>query len=315
MCYSAQVEAAYQKYVHEFGAVLDIHQFVKLFGYMAQSGSWTKLPKAMRDAFRKPEDEAGFTLAKLVAEGDRKLVAEVEPELQKQQARLNAAELKLNGPKPTKTAAEERRKAGKKIIELEGKLADLERRELKSSDSRIFPDWYAPVMIWEGGRRFVRPMRYHCRPAGMPKSIDRTKDGKMSGTYNARRDNLERFWRKQFGYTHGIMVVTKFYEHVDRDGKDTIVEFTPEPETEMLVACLWSHWTCKGEDDLYSFAAITDDPPPEIAEVGHDRCVIPIKAEYIDAWLNPDANNLAACYAILDDRQRPYYQHRIPKAA
>ncbi|MGF6303032.1 putative SOS response-associated peptidase YedK [Paraburkholderia sp. WC7.3d] len=59
------------------------------------------------------------------------------------------------------------------------------------------------------------------------------------------------------------------------------------------------------------FAAITDEPPPEITAAGHDRCIIPIKPENIDAWLNPDASNLAAQYAILDDRDRPYYEHRM----
>jgi putative SOS response-associated peptidase YedK len=60
-----------------------------------------------------------------------------------------------------------------------------------------------------------------------------------------------------------------------------------------------------------SFAAITDEPPAEVAAAGHDRCIIPIKPENIDAWLNPDLARRAALYAILDDRQRPYYGHRL----
>jgi hypothetical protein len=36
------------------------------------------------------------------------------------------------------------------------------------------------------------------------------------------------------------------------------------------------------------FAVPENDPPPEIALAGHDRCVIPIKPENIDVWLNPD---------------------------
>jgi putative SOS response-associated peptidase YedK len=79
----------------------------------------------------------------------------------------------------------------------------------------------------------------------------------------------------------------------------------------MLIACLWSRWTAEGEPDLLSFAAITDDPPPEVSAAGHDRCVIPIKLEQVDAWLNPDPKNLEALYAILDDRERPYYEHRL----
>lgn len=73
--------------------------------------------------------------------------------------------------------------------------------------------------------------------------------------------------------------------------------------------CLWSRWTGPGEA-LLSFAAITDAPPPEVAAAGHDRCIIPIKPEYVDAWLNPDGD-LKTLYAILDDRDRPYYEHRL----
>lgn len=54
----------------------------------------------------------------------------------------------------------------------------------------------------------------------------------------------------------------------------TILEFKPRPDQDMLVACLWSHWKAKGELDLYSFAAITDEPPQEVAVAGHDRCII-----------------------------------------
>jgi putative SOS response-associated peptidase YedK len=79
----------------------------------------------------------------------------------------------------------------------------------------------------------------------------------------------------------------------------------------MLVACLWSHWHEANAPDLLSFAAITDAPPPEVAAAGHDRCIVPIKPEHLDAWLYPDRTNLSAQQAILDDRARPYYEHRL----
>jgi len=118
--------------------------------------------------------------------------------------------------------------------------------------------------------------------------------------------------------------VNAFYENVSRHKveqrelapgekeENVVLEFKPRPRQDMLVACLWSHWKGKnGEDNLLSFAAITDEPPAEIAAAGHDRCIIPIKPENVDAWLNPQASDLAAMYAILDDRQRPYYEHRM----
>jgi len=167
-------------------------------------------------------------------------------------------------------------------------------------------------MVWENGHRVIKPVRYQCRHAGKPAAYD----AKYPSTYNARRDNLEGFWKEQFGYSHGLMVVSAFYEHVapSRPGAETekvILDIKPRPQQNMLVACLWSRWTAPGEPDLLSFAAITDEPPPEVAAAGHDRCIIPIKPENMDAWLNPDPKNLAALYAILDDRERPYFENRL----
>jgi putative SOS response-associated peptidase YedK len=51
----------------------------------------------------------------------------------------------------------------------------------------------------------------------------------------------------------------------------------------MLVACLYSRRTEPSGDEVYSFAAITDEPPPEIAAAGHDRCVVSIKEQNVEA--------------------------------
>jgi len=128
------------------------------------------------------------------------------------------------------------------------------------------------------------------------------------GTYNARRDKLGEAWHQLFGYNHGLMVVERFYEHVDRDGQDVVLEFVPQDHEPMLVACLWNRSPgYGGAPDLLSFAAITDEPPPEVAAAGHDRCITQIRPEQVDAWLNPDPANLAAMQAILEDRPWPHY--------
>lgn len=79
----------------------------------------------------------------------------------------------------------------------------------------------------------------------------------------------------------------------------------------MFVTCIRSRWSAPGQPDLLSFAAVRDEPPPEIAAAGHDQSVIPLKLENVQAWLRPDRANLAAQYAILDDRERPLYEHRL----
>ncbi|MBK7011851.1 MAG: SOS response-associated peptidase family protein [Xanthomonadales bacterium] len=316
MCYSAQVEESFKRYVKQFGADIDIHAFVKLYGHRAE-GRAMRIPKAMDANFAEAASAEEQAIAGLIADFDRAELARHEQELFKQRKRLADAERSLQ-TRLTKAASESRRIATNKVKWLLARMADIKRRELLPRDSRIFPGHYAPVMVMENGRRVIKPMRYQCRPQGKPAIYDR----KYPGTYNARRDNLEGFWKGQFGHSHGIMVVSAFYENVSRhalEGRElgageaeenVILEFRPQPAQDMLVACLWSHWQGNGEE-LLSFAAITDEPPAEIAAAGHDRCIIPIKPENIDVWLNPDPKNLAAAYAILDDRERPYYEHRM----
>lgn len=67
--------------------------------------------------------------------------------------------------------------------------------------------------------------------------------------------------------------------------------FRPNPPHDRLVA---RRGRTEDETDPLSFAAITDEPPAEVAAARHHRCIIPIKLEYIDAWLNPGPANLAA---------------------
>ncbi len=317
MCYSAQITADYRKYVHVYGADIDIDEFFRLF-WDRRSGSKSKIPKGMEVPFLLPQTDAEARIKEAIVEFSADQTAKLEEDLFRQRTRLADAERTLL-MKTTKAATESQRIATDKIAWIRGKLEDFNRTELKDRDSRIFPGQYAPVMVVENGQLVVKPMRYQCRPAGKPAFYDT----KYPGTYNARRDNLEGFWKGLFGYTHGVMLVSAFYENVPRhrvearelaEGEkeeNLVLEFKPNPPQDMLIACLWSRWTGKGEPDLLSFAAVTDDPPAEIALAGHDRCIVPIKPENINAWLNPDPANLAAQYAILDDRHQPYYEYRL----
>ncbi|MDN8643539.1 SOS response-associated peptidase family protein [Stenotrophomonas indicatrix] len=233
----------------------------------------------------------------------------LEQELFANRKRLADAERSLQA-KETKKAREDVRIAGNKIERAMGKLADLKRADRKDRDSRIFPGVYAPVIVSEGGKLTIKPMRYQCRLAGKPVNYGQ----RFPGTYNARRDSLEKFWAPAFGHTHGLMVVDTFYENVEGpDGKSQLVQFTPRMREPLLVACLWSHWVdpADKEPDLLSFAAITGNPEPEVAAAGHDRTIINIKPEHVDAWLNPDPTDLAELCRIFDDKRHPFYEHRL----
>jgi putative SOS response-associated peptidase YedK len=309
MCYSAQVWEDYHKFIREFGAQISIQDYVRLY-VRRNNGEKIKITKAMDASFSRPEGPEEEEILALIQEYDRQQMAKLEAELFAQTDRKLKAEIILL-IKPTKKLAEDLRIASKKIPQIKAKMDGLRSTKLTALDSFIFPEMYAPVMIWENGKRVVKPMRYKCLPAG--KRFQ--NEVEFPNTYNARRESLDAYWKTTFGYTHGIMVVKSFYENVTREingvQKSVRLEFKPSSDEDMYVACLWSHWQGPENPDLYSFAAITDTPPPEIAAAGHDRCIIPIKKENIDAWLNPDPKNLAALHAILDDRERPYYEHQL----
>lgn len=93
-------------------------------------------------------------------------------------------------------------------------------------------------------------------------------------------------------------------------GRYKELQFRPLTGETMLIPCLYSHGTDpeNKEPDLWSFAAITDEPEPEVAAAGHDRTVVNIKPEHADAWLNPDPENLDALFAIFDDKRHPFYE-------
>lgn len=315
MCYSAQVIAEFKKFCREVDTSLSLRQYAHFFWERKRDGTWRKIPKRMRDDFANPQTEEEREIAAIIVEGNAAEAHALESELFKQKKRLADAERVLQ-VKVTKKAENEQRIARNKMEAAQRNLDDLRRREPLDRDSRIYPGQYAPVMAMLNGARSLVPMRYQCRLPGWDEATER----KYPGTYNARRDNLEGAWKKVYGYRHGVMIVSRFYENVSRHKvehrelapgeheENVVLEFNPNPPHNMLVACLWTY---DERADLYSFAAITDEPPPEVAAAGHDRCIIPIKHENLDAWLNPDAGNLAALYAILDDRDRPYYEHRL----
>lgn len=308
MCYSAQITAAYQKLVRMTGATLSLQEFAALYAH-DPGKKRPKTPKAMDDAFRAGASPGELAVWAEVEQWNRAEATILEQELFANRKRLADAERSLQ-VKETKKAREDVRIAGNKIERAKARLADLQRVEPKDRDSRIFPGVYAPVIVSEGGKLVIKPMRYQCRLAGKPANYDQ----RFPGTYNARRDSLEKFWAPAFGHTHGLLVVDTFYENVEGpDGKNQVVQFTPRTGEPMLVACLWSHWKDPAgkEPDLLSFAAITDDPEPEVAAAGHDRTIINIKPEHVDAWLNPDPANLAALYRIFDDKRHPFYEHRL----
>jgi putative SOS response-associated peptidase YedK len=317
MCYSAFVRQDLHEIARRFGAEVAHDMFAQVFRRRLD-GDDIKLTRALEENFSRPETAIERQIKADIDAFRARRVAEWETDLFVQKKRLADAERSLQ-TKETKKARDDVRIATNKIQTYIERLSDTRRTEPKERDSRIFPMVYAPVVANIDGHRQIVPMRYTCRLAGKPANYD----VRYPGTYNARRDNLGGFWGEVYGRNHAVMIVNGFFENVPRHlyeqrelkaeekPANMVLQFNPRPATEMLVACLWDHWSSPSAPELWSFAAVTDEPPPEIAATGHQRCIIALQEANVREWLSPQAVSKERLEAILSDREAPYYEHRV----
>src|SRR5207342_1615559 len=107
MCYSAQIQASYMRYLRETGAEMDIDQFVEIFGARVSDSS-IRIPRAVERWFDEPRNEAELKIRKLIDEYRAAEMSKLEREVFAQKKRLADAERTL-ASKPTKAAAESQR--------------------------------------------------------------------------------------------------------------------------------------------------------------------------------------------------------------
>jgi putative SOS response-associated peptidase YedK len=309
MCYSAQLQAALAEYRRRTGAEIDMDQFVEIFGARVSDSS-IRIPRAVERWFDQPQTDAERRIKSYIDEFTQAETTKLEREVFAQKKRLADAERTL-ASKPTKAAAESKRIATDKIDKAITRLDRLKATKPHPAEARIFPLHYAPLIVQAGDRRLIRLARYHCRKPGEAAFIDR----KLPGLYNARRDSLGRYWKELFGASHGLMLAESFFENVEREGRNQVLHFVPRPADTMFIACLYSEWRDpKDGASLLSFAAITDEPPAEVAAAGHDRMIISIKPQNVDAWLTPEGRSLDELQSVLADRQAPFYEHQVMAA-
>lgn len=308
MCYSAQVESKWKRYVRDMEAQISLPDFHELAQRRLSDPSQYRLPRGFDLEFADPQTDEERAIQDLINQYRKAQVTKLETEIFAQKKRLADADRKL-AVKETKAAIESKRIAGTKVKQILDKLALLTDNKAYDNDYRIFPRNYAPIILMRAGKKVMVPARYLLRQPGKPPFMD----DKLSGNYNARRDNLTKFWRPQFGTTHAVMAIESFYENVlGKEGQNQVLHFVPKPPGVMLIACLFAEWSeFKTGEKLLSFAAVTDEPPQEVSAAGHDRMVIRLTPENLDRWLTPQGRSDDELQAILSERQPAYYEHRV----
>ena len=179
------------------------------------------------------------------------------------------------------------------------------------NNSRIYPGYFAPVIVWGNGMRQIRPMRYRVRPHGSAVEIPA-----RFNVFNARIDSLEtrRTWKGLFMRKHALFPFFHFFEWVrNAKGKKELVVFAPDGRDRMWAPALYDSWVSKDNKmSFHSFAVITDDPPQEIEEQGHDRCPIFLQETLIDDWLQPQGKSEAYYYKLLQRKEPVHFRHMLP---
>lgn len=304
----------------KFQARIDTQAFTELFKSRLE-GNKVIIPRGLEYYFiHRSETSAEKSIQKLIFEYREQQDALDEENLFKQKRRLVEAK-KVLQERTTKKALEDERIATNKIEWLKNRVKTRNSPQLIDRDFRIYPLHIAPVIRQRKDERIIEPRRYLLRPHGQPETFDQ----KYHGCYNAREDNLTRvaFWKPLFGKKHALLIITEFYENVSEhayqkrplksseEERNLILRFKPKGVNEIFVPCIFDDWKKPGEWDLHSFALITTDPPPEIAETGHNRCPIFLKPDAIESWLNPQGKSSQELHELLHQRETPFYEHQL----
>ena len=154
MCYSAQLQAAYMKYLRETGAQMDIDQFVEIFGARVSDSS-IRIPRAVERWFEEPKTDGERRIKAFIDEYNQAETTKLEREVFAQKKRLADAERVL-ASKPTKAAAESKRIATDKIDKALTRLDRLKATKPHPAEARIFPLHYAPIVMQVGDKRLMR---------------------------------------------------------------------------------------------------------------------------------------------------------------
>lgn len=306
MCYSAMIEADLRELEKLFRVKIDWSSFDEAYK-IRNDYSQAMIPSGL-DSYiiQNAETPTQKRLAKMAKEHYKAEIEKFSSKLKKYEQDVKDFEAKLKSGSKVKDLAEKLEKRRATVEWHKEKIAYYEKIE-ETGAPRVFPNFYAPVIVRDGKEDALRLMRYHICP----------KNGKELNAFkynlfNARRDRLldSRTWKPIFGKQHGIFPFYRFYESVaGENGESKIIYFEPKDETIMWSAAIFEE--AKIESGLLrSFAAVTDEPPPEVAAAGHDRCPIFLAKDDFGTWLEPKETSKEDLVALLDHKVPTYFQHK-----
>lgn len=151
-------------------------------------------------------------------------------------------------------------------------------------DERYLPFNPVPVVVMnEKGEKEFRTMNFSLIPHW-------SKDRRPKfATHNARMETLtaKPTWKGPLQSHRCVVPMSGFIEPIyEGELAGNMVQFNSSKP--LIAAGIYDQWIDKTSGEVIdSFAVVTADPPPFVAEIGHDRCPVFLSEEAVDEWLNP----------------------------
>jgi putative SOS response-associated peptidase YedK len=154
---------------------------------------------------------------------------------------------------------------------------------------RILPYRLAPVVVANQSDWEIKEMHFSLVPAW-------SKEPRVKfPTHNARIETIDTkpTWKKPFESQRCLVPMTDFIEPIyEGEHAGFMVGFHNKSGDVMFAAGIWDQWVNKETGEVFdSFAIITGDPIPFVAEMKHDRTPIYLAQKAWKSWLEPVKKN------------------------
>ena len=290
MCYSVLVETDLRKLENMYGAHTDEAAFASVYRARAAGQTNMHIPRALDANFFTGTSSEAQAIQQLAREFVVRQTKMLEEKLIEKKQLIEELENKL-AKKWFKTTQQRLETTIRVVEKTQLRVARLNAATEHGSpeDSRVVQYSYAPLIVREGGRNLIRPFRYQVRARNTAKEPNR-----KINMFNARIETIRErtTWKHLFMHNHGVLPYKGFYEWVEHPQTKATTEiyFSPQGRSDLWAPALYESWNF-GPEKINSFAIITSAPPPEVEKMGHDRCPLFPKVEFINDWLNPQSCN------------------------
>jgi putative SOS response-associated peptidase YedK len=139
---------------------------------------------------------------------------------------------------------------------------------------------------------------------------DLLKDSRIS------LEQVEEVFRRQTeARKKKVLEAKKKYSPTPTELKDPrerkiIIKFVPEPLGTLFLPTINSKNFENSQEE--GFAIITDEPPADVSNAGHDRCPIVLSANFAVEWLQSGRSTPTKAFEILKENRPPKLTYQLP---